>query len=86
LDQDEGGKGPRRGWRSRHGAGQKSAVPQRLTEGKRKGESREAGRERRVGSERAGKRTGEHDSVRRFECGDHGLEGSGSVAAGWTCV
>ena len=41
------------------GVGQESAVPERLTEGKRKGENREAGRERRVCNDRAG----EHDSV-----------------------
>jgi hypothetical protein len=71
-----------------HGAGQESAVPERLTdEGKRKGERREAGRERRVRNERAGKTTGEHDSVGRLVgCGGHGLAESGSGAAGWTCV
>ena len=57
-----------------HGAGQESAVPVRLTEGKRKGEKREAGRKRRVRYERAGKTTGEHDSVERF--------GRGSWAGG----
>jgi hypothetical protein len=69
-----------------HGAGQESAVPERLTEGKRKGEKIEAGRERRVRNERAGKITGVHDSVGRFGRGGHGLAGSGSGAAGWTCV
>jgi hypothetical protein len=49
-----------------HGVGQESAVPERLTEGKRKGERREARRERRVRNERAGKTTGEHDSVGRL--------------------
>jgi hypothetical protein len=70
-----------------HGAGQESAVPERLTKGKRKGERREAGRERRIRNERAGKTTGEHDSVGRLVGrGGHGLAGSGSGAAGWTCV
>jgi hypothetical protein len=70
-----------------HGVGQESAVPERLTEGKRKGERREAGRERRVRNEIAGKTTGEHDSVGRLVGrGGHGLAGSGSGAAGWTCV
>jgi hypothetical protein len=57
-----------------HGAGQESAVPERLTKGKRKGEKKEAGRKRRVRYERAGKTTGEHDSVERF--------GRGSWAGG----
>ena len=69
-----------------HGVGQESAVPERLTEGKRKGERREARRERRVRNERAGKTTGEHDSVGRFGRVGHGLAGSGSGTAGWTCV
>ncbi len=69
-----------------HGAGQESAVPERLTEGKRKGEKREAGRERRVRNGRAGKTTGEHDSVGRFGRVGNWLAGSGSGTAGWTCV
>ena len=63
------------------GAGQETAVPERLTEGKRKGESRKTGRERWVRNERAGKTTGEHDSVGRYVRGGHGLAGSGSGAA-----
>ena len=69
-----------------HGAGQESAVPERLTEGKRKGERREAGRERRVRNGRAGKTTGEHDSVARSGHVGRGLAGSESGAAEWTCV
>ncbi len=69
-----------------HGAGQEPAVPERLTEGKRKGESREAGRERQARNGRAGKTTGEHDSGRRFGRGGHWLAGSGSGAAGWSCM
>ena len=68
------------------GVGQETAVPERLTEGKRKGESRETGRERRVRNERAKKTTGEHDSVGRFVRGGHELAASGSGAAGWMCV
>ena len=53
-----------------HGAGQESAVPERLTEGKRNGAKREAGRERRVRNGRAGKTTGEHNTVGRFGRGE----------------
>ena len=69
-----------------HGAGQETAVPERLTDGKRKGGKREAGREKWVRNGRAGKTTGERDFVGRFGCGGHGLAGNGSGAAGWTCV
>ena len=69
-----------------HGARQETAVPERLTEGKRKGGKREAGRERWVRNGRDGKTTGEHDFAGRFGCGGHGLAGNGSGAAGWTCV
>ena len=69
-----------------HGAGQETAVPERLTDGKRKGGKREAGQEKWVRNGRAGKTTGEHDFVGRFGCGGHGLAGNGSGAAGWTCV
>ena len=61
MDQDKGRNVTRRGWRSR-GADK----TERLTEGKRMGAKREAERERRVRNERAGKTTGEHDSVGRF--------------------